>query len=66
MMTKLRFSEVYNRQQELCIKDFCENEVFSTSDFYFWKYKFCSGKERVDEVLANNEWIIPVAIKSSY
>ena len=67
MMTKRRFAEVYTRQQEsgLCIKDFCENEGFSTSGFYFWKSKFGLDKKRVDEGLINDERIIPVAIKSS-
>ena len=41
-MSKEEFLSVYERQQAsgLTIKDFCENEAYSSSGFHYWKKKF--------------------------
>ena len=41
-MSKEEFLSVYERQQAsgLTIKDFCENETYSSSCFHYWKKKF--------------------------
>ena len=41
-MTKDSFVEILNRQREsgLSIKDFCKNEAYTESSFYYWKSKF--------------------------
>ncbi|WP_373135374.1 IS66 family insertion sequence element accessory protein TnpA [Phocaeicola plebeius] len=45
-MSKEEFLSVYERQQAsgLTIKDFCENESYSSSCFHYWKKK--SGLSR--------------------
>lgn len=42
IMSKEEFLSVYERQQAsgLTIKDFCENESYSSSCFHYWKKKF--------------------------
>lgn len=42
IMSKEEFLSVYERQQVsgLTIKDFCENEAYSSSCFHYWKKKF--------------------------
>ena len=42
IMSKEEFLSVYERQQAsgLTIKDFCENETYSSSCFHYWKKKF--------------------------
>ena len=42
IMSKEEFLSVYERQQAsgLTIKDFCENEAYSSSCFHCWKKKF--------------------------
>lgn len=42
IMSKEEFLSVYERQQAsgLTIKDFCENEAYSSSCFHYWKKKF--------------------------
>ena len=41
IMNKEEFLSVYERQKvSLTIKDFCENEVYSSSCFHYWKKKF--------------------------
>ena len=39
IMSKEEFLSVYERQQAsgLTIKDFCENEAYSSSCFHYWK-----------------------------
>ncbi len=41
-MSKEEFLEILSRQQlsGLTIKDFCVNEVYTPSSFYYWKSKF--------------------------
>lgn len=42
IMSKEEFPSVYERQQTngLSIKDFCENEAYSSFCFHYWKKKF--------------------------
>lgn len=44
MMTKVQFEEVYNRFKEsgLSVRDFCNNEGFTESRFYYWQKKLNS------------------------
>jgi hypothetical protein len=44
MMTKVQFEEVYSRFKEsgLKVKDFCNNEGFAESRFYYWQKKLNS------------------------
>lgn len=44
MMTKAQFEEVYNRFKEsgLNVRDFCNNEGFTESRFYYWQKKLNS------------------------
>lgn len=46
IMSKEEFLSVYERQQAsgLTIKDFCENEAYSSSCFHYWKKKFGLGR----------------------
>lgn len=41
-MSKEDFLEILSRQQRsgLMIKDFCINETYTESNFYYWKEKF--------------------------
>ena len=41
-MIKEEFLEILSRQQRsgLTIKDFCGNEAYTESSFYYWKGKF--------------------------
>lgn len=41
-MSKEEFLEILSRQQRsgLTIKDFCTNEAYTESSFYYWKGKF--------------------------
>ncbi len=41
-MSKEEFIEILSRQQRsgLTIKDFCINEAYTESSFYYWKGKF--------------------------
>lgn len=41
-MSKEEFLEILSRQQRsgLTIKDFCVNEAYTESSFYYWKGKF--------------------------
>lgn len=41
-MSKEEFLEILSRQQRsgLAIKDFCVNEAYTESSFYYWKGKF--------------------------
>ena len=41
-MSKEEFLEILSRQQQsgLTIKDFCVNEAYTESSFYYWKSKF--------------------------
>lgn len=41
-MSKVEFLEILSRQQlsGLTIKDFCVNEAYTPSSFYYWKSKF--------------------------
>lgn len=41
-ISKEEFIRILERQQEsgLSIKDFCENESYTRSSFYYWKSKF--------------------------
>ena len=41
-MSKEEFLEILSRQQRsgLTIKDFCANEAYTESSFYYWKGKF--------------------------
>lgn len=43
-MNKEEFLEILSRQQRsgLTIKDFCINEAYTESSFYYWKGKFGS------------------------
>jgi len=45
MMTKVQFEEVYNRFKEsgLNVRDFCNNEGFTESRFYYWQKKLNSA-----------------------
>lgn len=44
-MTREAFAAIFERQcaSGLTIKEFCMNEGYSSSSFYFWKRKFCSS-----------------------
>ena len=44
MMTKVQFDELYNRFKEsgLNVRDFCNNEGFTESRFYYWQKKLNS------------------------
>ena len=44
MMTKVQFEEVYSRFKEsgLNVRDFCNNEGFTESRFYYWQKKLNS------------------------
>ncbi|WP_321437675.1 IS66 family insertion sequence element accessory protein TnpA [uncultured Bacteroides sp.] len=47
MMTKVQFEEVYNRFKEsgLNVRDFCNNEGFTESRFYYWQKKLNSANK---------------------
>lgn len=60
-MSKEEFLEILSRQERsgLTIKDFCLNEVYTESSFYYWKSKFglsrpyrVSGSDSVSEEFA--------------
>jgi putative transposase len=42
-MTKTTFQSLVDRQRKsgLSIKDFCLNEAYPVTTFYYWKHKFC-------------------------
>jgi len=51
-MSKAGFDLILERQRKsgLTIKEFCMNEAYSLTNFYFWKRKFCtSGHSRSPE-----------------
>ncbi|MGL4412224.1 MAG: IS66 family insertion sequence element accessory protein TnpA [Bacteroidales bacterium] len=50
-MNKEEFLSILDRQRQsgLSIKDFCENEAYPASCFYYWKSKYAlSSKVKVD------------------
>ena len=72
-MTKTEYIEIYKRQKSsgLNIDDFCANESYSKSSFYYWKRKFLNGAEisklKIDTQTINKEQdatgISPIKIK---
>ena len=72
-MTKTEYIEIYKRQKSggLNINDFCANESYSKSSFYYWKRKFLNGAEisklKIDTQTINKEQdatgISPIKIK---
>jgi hypothetical protein len=47
MMTKVQFEEVYKRfkDSDLTVRDFCNNEGFTESRFYYWQNKLNSANK---------------------
>ncbi|MFA7492882.1 MAG: IS66 family insertion sequence element accessory protein TnpB [Proteiniphilum sp.] len=45
-ISKEEFTKILERQQKsgLSIKDFCENESYTRSSFYYWKSKYGLGR----------------------
>ncbi len=58
MLTKSKFLDLYNRQQEsgLCVRDFCINEGISKSSFYYWRRKLQKPRDKNS--------FIPLSVKS--
>jgi len=64
-MQKEEFAEIMSRQESssLSIKDFCINESYTASSFYYWKSKF--GFTRPYNKLANESSdFVPIDISS--
>ena len=65
-MSKEEFLEILSRQQRsgLTIKDFCMNEAYTESSFYYWKGKF--GLSRPYQAArSSSEEFAPVNLTSS-
>ena len=58
-MSKEEFLEILSRQQRsgLTIKDFCVNEAYTESSFYYWKGKFGLSRPYHGERSASAQWI---------
>ena len=67
-MSKEEFIEILSRQQRsgLTIKDFCINEAYTESSFYYWKGKFgLSRRYHMDRHSSSLEEFAPVSLTSS-
>lgn len=67
-MNKEDFIEILSRQQRsgLTIKDFCVNEAYTESSFYYWKGKFgLSRPYHTDRRSSSIEEFAPVNLSSS-
>lgn len=67
-MSKEEFMEILSRQQRsgLTIKDFCLNEAYTESSFYYWKGKFgLSRPYHVDRHSPSLDEFAPVSLTSS-
>lgn len=67
-MSKEEFMEILSRQQRsgLTIKDFCLNEAYTESSFYYWKGKFgLSRPYHVDRHSSSLDEFAPVNLTSS-
>ena len=67
-MSKEEFIEILSRQQRsgLTIKDFCINEAYTESSFYYWKGKFgLSRRYHMDRHSSSLEEFSPVSLTSS-
>lgn len=63
-MSKEEFLEILSRQERsgLTIKDFCTNEAYTESSFYYWKRKFgLSRPYRSGDELSSGEAFGPVS-----
>ena len=63
-MSKEEFIEILSRQQRsgLTIKDFCINEAYTESSFYYWKVKFgLSMRYHMDRHSSSLEEFAPLA-----
>ena len=65
-MSKEEFLEILSRQQRsgLTIKDFCSNEAYTESSFYYWKGKFGLSRSYHSESSSSEEFA-PVNLTSS-
>lgn len=65
-MSKEEFLEILSRQQRsvLTIKDFCVNEAYTESSFYYWKGKFGLSRPYHAERSSSEEFA-PVNLTSS-
>lgn len=66
-MSKEEFTILLERQRSsgLSIKDFCANEVYTESSFYYWKSKFgYSRSYRTHQADTSLEQFAPVSFKS--
>ena len=65
-MSKEEFLEILSRQQRsgLTIKDFCSNEAYTESSFYYWKGKFGLSRPYHAERSSSEEFA-PVNLTSS-
>lgn len=67
-MSKEEFTILLERQRSsgLSIKDFCANEVYTESSFYYWKSKFgYSRSYRTHHADTSIEQFAPVSFKST-
>ena len=64
-MSKEEFLEILSRQQRsgLTIKDFCINEAYTESSFYYWKGKFGLSRSYHSERSSSEEFA-PVNLTS--
>lgn len=64
-MSKEEFLEILSRQQHsgLTIKDFCVNEAYTESSFYYWKGKFDLSRPYHAE-RSSSEELAPVNLTS--
>lgn len=67
-MSKEEFMEILSRQQRsgLTIKDFCLNEAYTESSFYYWKGKFgLSRPYHIDRHSSSLDEFASVSLTSS-
>ncbi len=65
-MKKEEFTDIYQRWLEsgLSIKDFCENEAYGNSSFYYWKSKFgISSNTSLKHPVASSADFAPVKLE---
>lgn len=65
-MSKEEFLEILSRQHQsgLTIKDFCVNEAYTESSFYYWKGKFGLSRAYHGDKSSSLEEFAPVNLSS--